>query len=93
MRVLVADAYAHVHSLLSVVKMETGFGECTTEQQRSFVRFLWVKRHNEKDIHKEIFPVYGGKCLSLKAIHSWVDKFSAERSKVANNTRPEYESG
>jgi hypothetical protein len=29
-----------------------------------------------KDIHKEMFPVYGGKCLSRKAVHNWVEKFS-----------------
>jgi hypothetical protein len=27
-----------------------------------------------KDIHKEMFPVYGGKCLALKAVHNWVEK-------------------
>jgi hypothetical protein len=25
-------------------------------------------------IHKEISPVYGGKCLSRKAVHNWVEK-------------------
>jgi hypothetical protein len=28
-----------------------------------------------KDIHKEIFPVYFGKCLSRKAIPPWWQKF------------------
>jgi hypothetical protein len=28
--------------------------------------FLWAKGLNTKDIHKEMFPVYGGKCLSRK---------------------------
>jgi hypothetical protein len=36
------------------------------------MRFLWAKGLNAKDIHKEIFPVYGGKFLSPKAIHNWV---------------------
>jgi hypothetical protein len=47
---------------------------------------LWAKGLNAKDVHKEMFPVYGGKCLSLKAVHSWVEKFSQERSKVADDT-------
>jgi hypothetical protein len=25
--------------------------------------FLWAEGFSVKDIHKEIFPVYGGKCL------------------------------
>jgi hypothetical protein len=49
------------------------------------VRFLWTKGLNAKDIHKEMFPVYGGKCLSRKAIHSWVEKLSQGRSKVSDD--------
>jgi hypothetical protein len=35
------------------------------------------------DIHKEMFPVYGGKCLSHKKVQNWVEKFSQGLSKVA----------
>jgi hypothetical protein len=49
--------------------MATVLEECATEEQRSVVRFLWTGL-NTKDIHKETFPVYGGKCLSLKAVHN-----------------------
>jgi hypothetical protein len=38
------------------------------------VRFLQAKGLNAKDIHKEMFPIYGGKCLLHKAIHNWVEK-------------------
>jgi hypothetical protein len=65
--------------------MATVLKECTTEEQRSVVCFLWAKGLNEKDIHKEIFPVYGGKCLPRKAIHNWVEKFSQGHSKVADD--------
>jgi hypothetical protein len=34
---------------------------------------LWEKGPSAKDIHKEMFPVYGGKCLSRKAVHNWVE--------------------
>jgi hypothetical protein len=61
--------------LVSVVKMDTVLEECTIEEQRSVVRyFLWAKGLNAKDIHKEMFPVYNGKCLSRKAVHNWVEK-------------------
>jgi hypothetical protein len=36
---------------------------------------------NAKDIHKEMFPVYGGKCL----VHNYVGNFSQGRSKVADD--------
>jgi hypothetical protein len=40
------------------------FEECTTEERRFVVRVFMDKRTQCKDIHKEMFPVYGGKCLS-----------------------------
>jgi hypothetical protein len=42
---------------------------------------------NAKDIHKEMFPVYAGKCLSRKAVHNWIEKFSQGGSKVADHAR------
>jgi hypothetical protein len=50
--------------------------------------FLWAQVVNAKDIHKETFTVYGGKCLSRIAVHNWVENFSEGRSRVANDARP-----
>jgi hypothetical protein len=52
--------------------MATVLEEYITEEQVRFVRFLWAKGLDAKDIHKELFPVYGGKCLSREAVHNWV---------------------
>jgi hypothetical protein len=35
-----------------------------------------------------MFPVYDGKCLSRKAVHNWVEKFSQGLSKAADDGRP-----
>jgi hypothetical protein len=35
---------------------------------------LWAKGLDAKDIHKEMFPLYGGKCLPHKAVYNWVKK-------------------
>jgi hypothetical protein len=48
---------------------------------------LWANGQNTKNIHKEIFPVYGGKCLLAKAVHIWVEKYSQGRSKVTDDAR------
>jgi hypothetical protein len=45
------------------------------------------KSLNAKYIHKEMFPVYGGKCLLGRVVHNWVKKFSQERSKFADDAR------
>jgi hypothetical protein len=52
--------------------MATLLEECTTKEQHSVVHFLWAKGFTAKYIHKQMFPVYSGKCLSHKAVHSWV---------------------
>jgi hypothetical protein len=68
--------------------MATMLEEYNTEEQLSVVRFLWVKGLGTKVIHKEMFPVYGRKCLLRKAVHNWVEIFSQGRSKVADDARP-----
>jgi hypothetical protein len=55
--------------------MATVLEACITEEQRSVVRFLWAEGLNAKDIHKEMFPVYGGKCLSRKTVPPWWQTF------------------
>jgi hypothetical protein len=47
--------------------MVTVLEEYTTEDERSVVLFMWEEGLKAKDIRKEMFPVYGGKCLSRKA--------------------------
>jgi hypothetical protein len=54
--------------------MATVLEEFITEEQRSVVRFLWAKGLGAKDIHKEMFHVYSGKCFSRKSVHNWADK-------------------
>jgi hypothetical protein len=73
--VQVVDPHVNVQKLVSVVKMAVVLG-CATEDERSAVLFVWAKRFNAKDIHKEMFPVYGGNCLSLEAVYRWVEKLS-----------------
>jgi hypothetical protein len=54
--------------------MATVLEECITEEQSSVVRFLWARRQNAKGIHKEMFTVYGGNCLSCIVVHNWFKK-------------------
>jgi hypothetical protein len=65
--------HVHAQRLVSVTTLYT------TEEQRSVVHFMYAKGLNTKDIHKEMCPVYSGKCFSRKAIRNWADKFSQGR--------------
>jgi hypothetical protein len=74
--------------VVSAVKVATVLEECNIEEKRSVVFFFCAKGLKAQDIHKELFPVYGGKCLSRKAVHNWVEKFPQENSKVAADAQP-----
>jgi hypothetical protein len=76
MTVSVADTHDHIQELVSVVRMAALLGDCTTEGQCSVVHFLWAKGLNAKDIHKEMFPVYAGKCSPRIAVHKLVANLS-----------------
>jgi hypothetical protein len=67
--------------------MATVLEDWITEQQCSVVRFLWAKGLNAKNIYREIFPVYGEKCLTRKAVHNWIEKFCQGHWKVAEDAR------
>jgi hypothetical protein len=71
--------------------MATVLEECTFEEKRSLVGLWCEKGPNAKDIRKEMLPVYGGKCLSRKAIHSWVmkrgNRFAEEEEEVETDER------
>jgi hypothetical protein len=51
------------------------------------VRLLWANVLNAKDIYKEMFHVYGGKSLSHKVVHNWVEKFSQGHLKITDDAR------
>jgi hypothetical protein len=41
---------------------------------------VWEKGLNAKDIHHEIFPVCGGKCVSSKAVQPWWQIFADDEA-------------
>ena len=67
--------------------MAAPLSECTTLEQSSVVRFLWAKGMESKNIHKEMLPIYGEKCLSRQAVYNWVQKFSKRRTHIEDEHR------
>ena len=59
---------------------------CTTIELRGVVRFLWAEGIAAMDIHKEMLPMYGEHCLSLQAVHNWVQKFSERRTSIEDGS-------
>jgi len=67
--------------------MAAPLSTCTTIEQRGVVRFLWAKKMEAKDIHKEMQPIYSEHCLSRQAVHNWVQKFSEGRTSIEDELR------
>jgi len=67
--------------------MAAPLNTCTTIERRGFVRFLWEKNMEAKDIHKEMLPMYCEHCLSRQAVHNWVQKFSEWRKIIEDEHR------
>jgi len=67
--------------------MAAPLSTCTTIEQRGVVRFLWSKKMEAKDIHKEMLPMYSEHCLSRQAVLNWVQKFSEGRTSTEDEHR------
>jgi hypothetical protein len=68
--------------------MATVLEKCNTEEQSSPVRFsVGKKKLNAKNIYREMFPVYGGKCLSLKAVDNQLANISLVTKKLKRKCR------
>jgi len=67
--------------------MAAPLSTCTTIEQRGAVHFLWAKKMEAKDNHKEMRPMYGEHCLSRQAVHNWVQKFMEGRTSIEDGHR------
>jgi hypothetical protein len=47
----------------------------TSYEQRSVIRFLLSKRRTPTEIHREMQPTYGDKCLALRSVRWWCCEF------------------
>jgi hypothetical protein len=46
------------------------------------------KKTECKGFINNFFHFYGGQCLSRKAVHNWIEKFSQGLSNVTNDAKP-----
>jgi len=55
-------------------------------EPRAVIRFLWAKGLNANEIHSEMRPVYGDKCLTRPPIHVWLRSLlAAEKALLIRN--------
>jgi hypothetical protein len=49
--------------------MAAPLNTCNTIEQRGVVRFLWAKNMEEKDIHKELLPIWAAILCGYPLLH------------------------
>ena len=68
--------------------MAVPLATCTTEEQRSVIRFLGSDGVKPIEIHRRMKVQYGDTCLSLQQVYEWTRKFMNSISSVTDSPRP-----
>jgi len=71
----------------AVVKMAAKLINCTKEEQRSVIRFLWAERVPGAKIHLHMCAQYGDKVLSRRIVYEWSEMFENGRTSVTDAER------
>ena len=60
---------------------------CTKEEQRSVIRFLWEEGVPGAQIHLRMCTQYGDKVLSRRIVYEWIEMFENGRKSVTDAER------
>jgi len=61
--------------------------DCTIEEQRGVVRFLWAEGVKPVEIHRRMLAQYGQSTMSQCKIYEWVERFKSRRTCVNDEGR------
>jgi hypothetical protein len=64
--------------------MAAPFIECTEEQQRSVIRFLWSKSVETSETYGRMTLHYGDNRMSQMKVYEWLEKFKGRQASVDN---------
>ena len=62
--------------------MDAPLAQCTREEQRAVVRFLWSEGSSGTKIHQKLLAQYGDNALSKTTVYEWIEKFKTGRTSV-----------
>jgi len=51
--------------------------DCTIEEQRGVVRFLWAEGVKPVEIHRRMLAQYGQYTMSQRKVYEWVERFKS----------------
>jgi len=62
--------------------MDAPLQDCTIEEQRGLVRFLWAEGVKPVEIHRRMLSQYGQSTMSQRKVYEWVERFKSGRTRV-----------
>jgi hypothetical protein len=81
------NVHEHVQRLVSVVEMATVLEECSTEEQRYLVCFLWVKGSMQSIFIKKCFLFTAISVYRIKRFTTGLRNSLTDVSKIADDAR------
>ena len=67
--------------------MDAPLQDCTIEEQRGVVRFLWMEGVKPVEIHLRMLAQYGQSTLSQRKVYVWVKRFKSGGTRVTDEGR------
>jgi hypothetical protein len=68
-----------------VVNMVAKLENCTKEEQRSMIRFLWAESASGRQIHQCMCAQYGDNALSCRLVYKWIGMFKNGRTSATDS--------
>jgi len=67
--------------------MDPHLQDCTIEEQRGVVRFLWAEGVKPVEIHSRMLAQYRHSTMSQRKVFEWVERFKSGRTLVTEEGR------
>jgi len=61
--------------------------DCTIEEQRGVVRFLWAEGVRPVEIHRRMLAQYRQSTMSQRKVYEWMERFKSGRTRVTDEGR------
>jgi len=67
--------------------MDAHLQDCTIEEQRGLVRFLWAEGAKHVEIHRRMLAQYGQSTMSQRKVYEWMVRLKSVRTRVTDEGR------
>jgi len=61
--------------------------DCTVEEHRGVMLFLWAEGVKPVEIHRRMLAQYGQSTVSQRKVYEWVERFKSGRTRVTDEGR------